>query len=138
MGADDYVTKPFSMKALMARVGALLRRVDAATDDDGGSRITCGPVTMDADRFEVLADGAPVTLTPTEFKLLKALISAGGRLRTRDRLIDEAVGIDVAVVDRTIDVHIASLRKKLGAHAGWIQTIRGAGYVWRPPVADDD
>jgi len=133
LGADDYVTKPFSMKSLIARVGAVLRRVESAGQSEKPVYQT-GPVTVDVDRHEVTVAGAVVTLTTTEFRLLKALIRGDGRLKTREQLIDEALGPDVAVVDRTIDVHIAALRKKLGAGAGWIQTIRGAGYSWREPA----
>jgi len=136
MGADDYVTKPFSMKSLIARVGALLRRTESAGQLDKPVYQT-GPVTLDVDRHEVTVDGIVVALTSTEFRLLKALIRADGRLKTREQLIDEALGQDVAVVDRTIDVHVAALRRKLGAGALWIQTIRGAGYSWREPAGQD-
>jgi two-component system phosphate regulon response regulator PhoB len=147
MGADDYVTKPFSMKALIARVGALLRRAQGGSMGlDVKKVISSGPVTLDAERHTVKVQkhvgalperGTPeqvaVALTTTEFRLLKALMVAEGRLRTRDQLIDAALGPNVAVVDRTIDVHVAALRKKLGSAAIWIQTIRGAGYAWRMP-----
>ncbi len=133
MGADDYVRKPFSMKALVARVGALLRRPQNGGSDSGRGAMSSGPVTLDAERHSVGVEGTAIALTATEFRLLKALMSAGGRLRSREQLIDAALGPNVAVVDRTIDVHIAALRKKLGPAASWVQTVRGAGYIWRTP-----
>lgn len=133
MGADDYVTKPFSMKALIARVGALLRRAREASAGSNPKVLSSGPVTLDTERHTVSAAGVDVALTTTEFRLLKALMVAEGRLRTRDQLIDAALGPNAVVVDRTIDVHVAALRKKLGSSATWMQTIRGAGYAWRMP-----
>ncbi|MFQ5414827.1 MAG: response regulator [Phycisphaerae bacterium] len=137
LGADDYVTKPFSMKTLMARVGALLRRAERAVATPDADVISSGPVTLDTQRRTVSAAGTEVVLTATEFRLLAALMAADGRLRTRNQLIDAALGVNVTVVDRTIDVHVAALRKKLGAAAGWMQTIRGAGYAWRRPANVD-
>lgn len=134
MGADDYVTKPFSMKALIARIGALLRRTQDRTTSNEKAILSSGPVALDSDRHSVTVDGTAVALTMTEFRLLRAIMAADGRLRSRDQLISAALGPDVAVIDRTIDVHIAALRKKLGSGAAWIQTIRGAGYTWRKPI----
>ncbi|MFQ5590901.1 MAG: response regulator [Phycisphaerae bacterium] len=138
MGADDYVIKPFSMKALVARVAALLRRLDGAAGAAADHQLSSGPVRVDTERYEVTVDGVEVALTMTEFRLLSALVAAQGRLRSRDELIDRALGPDVAVTDRTVDVHIASLRKKLGQAAPCLQTVRGAGYRWRPPTSADD
>ncbi len=138
MGADDYVTKPFSMKALIARVGALIRRSREETFDGQKSVVSSGPVMLDVERHSVSVEGVAITLTATEFRLLNAIMSAGGRLRSREQLIDAALGPDVAVVDRTIDVHIAALRKKLGSAASWVQTVRGAGYIWRTPDQGDE
>lgn len=138
MGADDYVTKPFSMKALIARVAALLRRSQEGTSDGAKNLLSSGPVSLDSERHRVTVEGAAITLTATEFRLLKAIMSAGGRLRSRDQLIDTVLGQDVAVLDRTIDVHIAALRKKLGSAARWVQTVRGAGYIWRLPDQGDE
>lgn len=138
LGADDYVTKPFSMKALIARVGALLRRSQEGVSNADEGVLSDGPVTLDAERHSVSVEGKVITLTTTEFRLLKAIMSAGGRLRSREQLIDAALGPNVAVVDRTIDVHIAALRKKLGSAAAWIQTVRGAGYIWRMPDQGDE
>jgi len=138
MGADDYVTKPFSMKALIARVGVLLRRTCDARPSSECSVLASGPVSLDPERHSVRVGDRPVALTATEFRLLGAIMAADGRLRTRDQLIDAALGENVAVVDRTIDVHIAALRKKLGDAAAWVQTVRGSGYVWRAPAPTDE
>ncbi len=135
LGADDYVTKPFSMKALMARVSAIIKR--RRTEAQSSHVIqTCGPISLDASRYDARVDGRAIELTTTEFRILHALLSSHGRLLSRNQLIDVAIGPDVAVVDRTIDVHIAALRKKLGSAAGWIKTVRGVGYTCRE-INDD-
>lgn len=126
MGADDYVTKPFSMKVLMARVGALLRRKAAL--EPAQSLLTAGPIVVDQSKHEVTAQGRPVNLTPTEFKLLTAILAARGRVLSRDQLMDRAMGTDVFVTDRAIDVHITAVRRKLGDCAWMIHTVRGVGY----------
>ena len=131
IGADDYISKPFNMKRLIARVGAVLRRFAAA--ERPGDVVAMGPITLDDSRLEVTVDGAPVSLTATEFKMLRTLMSARGRVLDREQMIDAVLGPTVAVTDRTIDVHIASVRKKLGSAAAWVQTVRGAGYTFRPP-----
>ncbi len=140
LGADDYLSKPCSMKVLAARVAALIRRATAAATNP--DVYTLGPITVDAGRHEVTVNGAPIVLTATEFRLLTALAAARGRVLARSQLIDKALGEDVAVTDRTIDVHITSLRKKLNhadeteSAARWIQTIRGVGYSLRAPAND--
>ncbi len=126
LGADDYVTKPFSMKVLMARVGAVLRR--KASAEPAQAMLTAGPVVIDQAKHEVMVSGRPVNLTPTEFKLLTAIFSARGRVMSRDQLMDRAMGADVFVTDRAIDVHITAVRKKLGETAWMIHTVRGVGY----------
>jgi DNA-binding response OmpR family regulator len=126
LGADDYVTKPFSMKILLARVAAVLRRNETPASDTGVLR--AGPLAIDTSKHEVTVDGEPAKLTLTEFKLLAALVNARGRVLTRDQLMDKAMGTDVFVTDRAIDVHITAIRKKLG-HANWlVHTVRGVGY----------
>lgn len=132
LGADDYVTKPFSMKLLLARVSALLRRAEAP--EAAGEVITIGPVSVNQSRYEVSVEGEPVALTTTEFRVLKTLMTASGRVLDREQLINLVLGPMVAVTDRTIDVHIAAVRKKLGAAANWIQTVRGVGYTFREPA----
>jgi two-component system phosphate regulon response regulator PhoB len=133
MGADDYVTKPFSMKLLLARVAALFRRSEAVEPTSEGDVLETGPIRVDVSRHEVRVDGVPVSLTATEFRLLRALIASGGRVLSRAQLIDSVLGTGVAVTDRTIDVHITAVRRKMGSAAGWIQTIRGFGYTFREP-----
>ena len=130
LGADDYVTKPFSMKVLLARVSAVLRRgeqADAGPAAEGGV-LRAGPLAIDTSKHEVTVDGDAVRLTLTEFKLLSALVSARGRVLTRDQLMDKAMGTDVFVTDRAIDVHITAIRKKLGPANWLVHTVRGVGY----------
>lgn len=131
LGADDYVTKPFSMKLLVARVAALLRRADATEIE--GDVIVQGPVRLDSSRHEITVGGRPITVTATEFRLLRTLMAGNGRVLTRAQLIESVLGTGAAVTDRTIDVHITALRKKLNEAAGWVQTIRGVGYTFREP-----
>lgn len=131
LGADDYITKPFSTKVVVARVAAIFRRLEAA---ETSPEILCaGPIRLDPERHEVTVAGEPAELTATEFKLLQALMAAGGRVLNRSRLIDRVLGTGAAVTDRMVDVHVTSLRKKLGEGAGWIQTVRGVGYTVRKP-----
>lgn len=132
LGADDYVTKPFSMKLLLARVGALFRRLDM--EGPKQDVLSAGPIHLDVNRYELTVEGEPIALTATEFRVLKALMSVNGRVLTRSHLIETVMGTAVAVTDRTIDVHITALRKKLGDAAGWIQTVRGIGYTFRQPT----
>ncbi len=134
LGADDYVTKPFSMKLLLARISAVFRRTD--TSPSGREVLREGPVTVDLARYLVTLDDEPVAVTATEFRILRALMAAGGRVLDRNRLIDVALGNETVVTNRTIDVHVTSLRKKLGSAAGWIHTVRGIGYAFRRPYAD--
>lgn len=131
LGADDYIRKPFSMKLLVARVSAVLRRKEAS--DQAGELLTIGPISIDRARHEVRVGDTPVQLTATEFRLLQALAAARGRVLDRDQLIDSVLGTGVGVTNRTIDVHVAALRKKLGDAANWIQTVRGVGYTFREP-----
>jgi DNA-binding response OmpR family regulator len=127
LGADDYVTKPFSMSVLAARVGAVLRR-SGSNGGNGKGHIKVGPIRIDRDRHEVNVDGEQVKLTLTEFRLLAALAAARGRVLTRNQLIDQAIGMDAVVTDRTIDVHLTSLRRKLGDGRKYLKTVRGVGY----------
>jgi two-component system phosphate regulon response regulator PhoB len=126
-GADDYVTKPFSMSVLVARIDALLRRAASAPALTKGV-FKAGPLVIDQHRYAVEHDGKNIALTLTEFKLLAALAVAKGRVLTRSQLMDQAIGLDTVVTDRTIDVHITTLRRKLGAARHCVQTVRGVGY----------
>ncbi len=126
VGADDYVTKPFSVKVLLARVEAVLRRT--ARPADAGEQMRLGPVLVDMQTHEAFVDDVPVKLTLTEFRLLSSLIAGNGRVLSRPLLMSRAMGPGVTVTERTIDVHITALRKKLGTHAALIRTVRGVGY----------
>jgi len=133
VGADDYMTKPFSMSVLVARIAALLRRAESQ-QGAGTEILSAGPIDIDLARHRVKVDGREVTLTLTEFRLLAAIVGASGRVLQRDRLIDVAMGDTAIVTDRTIDVHMTALRKKLGPARKYIQTVRGLGYK----LAEDD
>lgn len=129
LGADDYIRKPFSVKLLLARVAAVLRRHD---DTPATTEVlTVGPITLDRGRHEVRVDNSAVDLTATEFRFLSVLMSGRGRVLSREQLIEEVLGQGAAVTNRAADVHIASLRRKLGDAAACIQTIRGVGYAFR-------
>lgn len=133
LGADDYIRKPFSMKLLLARVNAVLRRQRAASGQP--EVVTSGEVVLDHGRHEVTVAGERLDLTATEFRILAALMMARGRVLTREQLIDTTIGHGAAVTNRAMDVHIASLRKKLGPAANCIHTVRGVGYAFRPAEA---
>ncbi len=126
LGADDYVSKPFSIRELLARVKALLRRRENASTPK--EVVAAGDIVIDSGRRTVTAGAAEVQLTATEFNLLRALAERAGRVMSREQLITLACGEDAAVVDRTIDVHVAALRKKLGKRGDRIETVRGVGY----------
>ncbi|HYF64516.1 MAG TPA: response regulator transcription factor [Herpetosiphonaceae bacterium] len=136
MGADDYVVKPFSLREIIARVRAMLRRSygDLAAPS-AGQRITFGDIDIDLERLQVLLRGQPVTLTPTEFRLLRHLASNPDRPFNREALIEVVWGYDSSVGnERTVDVHIRHLREKLEddpANPRWLVTVRGVGYVLR-------
>ncbi|MFM2218584.1 MAG: Phosphate regulon transcriptional regulatory protein PhoB [Planctomycetota bacterium] len=130
VGADDYVTKPFSVRVLMERIKALQRR-KTATPDDENDTVTRAGITLDRRRYRVSVDGKPVELTKSEFRLLDTLIRQPGRAFDRTELIDSALGEDTLVLERTIDVHIRALRKKIGPNADAIETVRGVGYRFR-------
>ena len=125
LGADDYVTKPFSVKELIARIHAVLRRPEGG---EAVQRIVIGPLIIDLDKHEVTVAGARTDLTATEFKILQFLASRKGRVFSRDQILDFLWGQEKAVIDRTIDVHIRNLREKLGGAGSLIKNIRGVGY----------
>ncbi len=128
MGADDYLTKPFELPVFLARVRALLRRgMPVGTAEDEG-QIKVGDLTVDLDGYRVTCGKKELALTPSEFKLLVALLKSAGRVLTRERLIDLVQGQGVTVVDRAIDTHVFGLRKKMGKCADSVETIRGVGY----------
>ncbi|MDP9174776.1 MAG: response regulator transcription factor [Planctomycetota bacterium] len=139
LGADDYVTKPFSVKVLLARVSTVLRRSEAGTGlvAEGGM-LKAGPLSIDTLKHQVTVDNDAIKLTLTEFKLLSALLMARGRVLTRDQLMDKAMGTDVFVTDRAIDVHITAIRKKLGGANWLVHTVRGVGYRLRESPDETD
>ena len=132
MGADDYVTKPFSNKILLEKVKVQLRR--SQSPPDSTDVIEHLGVKVDRIRHRITFDGSELDLTPTEFRLLECLVRQPGRAFTRHQLMDAAIGEGSIVLERTIDVHVKTLRKKLldaGAHLELIETVRGVGYRFR-------
>ena len=134
LGASDYVTKPFSPRVLTARIKAVLRRGDEADGDDATLRVN--DLTIHVGRHQVIVDGAPAELTATEFRILVYLARRPGWVFTRQQIVDAAQGDDVFVndrfvTDRSVDVHIVSLRRKLGTCGAYIETVRGVGYRLR-------
>lgn len=130
-GADDYVTKPFSPKVLVARVQAVIRRVlqeQVAENKTKGGIISIHSLTIDPGRHEVLSNGQPIQLTNTEFTILLQLAIRPGWVFTRQQIIDQARGYDYLITPRAIDVQIFGLRKKLGSTGRYIETVRGVGY----------
>ena len=126
VGADDYVTKPFSVKVLLQRIRVLLTRRQPS--DDLPERLEAHGVTIDRVAHESTADGVALPLTPTEYRILETLMSQVGRAYTRADLMSAAIGEDTIVLERTVDVHIRALRAKLGPRARLIETVRGIGY----------
>ena len=127
LGADDYVTKPFSPRELVLRIRKLLARRQGS-DDDAGSLLRIGEIEIDVPRHVVQLSGQAVTLTVTEFKLLEVLARRRGRVQSRDRLLQDVWGYENPIDSRTVDTHMRRLREKLGTHASRLETVRGVGY----------
>ena len=129
LGADDYVLKPFSPKVLFSRIKAVLRRGKEA--DKTAKMVRFGDFQLEVDRYLLRKADKVIPVTLSEFGILKRLLMNRGKVLTRSQLLDDIHNDDAFVVDRNIDVHIASLRKKLGPHFDWIETVRGIGYRFR-------
>ena len=126
LGADDYVTKPFSVRELILRVKVILKKQTESVESD--ESIEFGPIKLNLDAHEVLINNDEIVLTALEFKLLKHLIKRRGRVQTRDQLLGDVWGYSSEVTTRTVDTHIKRLREKLGTVGDYIQTVRGIGY----------
>ena len=127
-GADDYLVKPFGMMEMVSRVRAVLRRSGGGDPSRDTVRLTLGPLTLDPESHTVTVDGENVTLTLKEFELLRTMMARPGVVFTRDRLLSEVWGTDYDGETRTVDVHIRTLRQKLGDAGAMIGTVRGVGY----------
>jgi two-component system alkaline phosphatase synthesis response regulator PhoP len=133
LGADDYVAKPFSPKVLFSRIKAVLRRSKEA--EKAPKIISFGDFTLEPDRYLLRKGDKLITITLSEFGILRRLLVNRGKVLTRNQLLDDIYNDDSFIVDRNIDVHIASLRKKLGPHFDWIETVRGVGYRFREEMS---
>jgi two-component system phosphate regulon response regulator PhoB len=137
LGADDYLTKPFSPRELVLRAQAILRRAREATPPAGGRIIRAGPLRLDLGAHQATLDGDELSLTPTEFRLLQALLERKGRTQSRRQLLEKAWDVRSEISDRlqtrTVDMHVRRLRSKLGAAGDWLETVRGFGYRFRTP-----
>ena len=131
LGADDYITKPFSPREVVLRVSAVLRRIQVGKQTESTKRIETHGVTIDLDKHQVLTESGPIDLTATEFKLITLFARSPGRVFTRDILMDVIWGQDYYGIDRTVDTHVSRLRRKLGEFGKHIETVHGVGYRFK-------
>jgi len=129
LGADDYVTKPYSPRELVLRIRKLLKRMKSG--DDPGDHLRIGVLEIDISHHAASVDGKAVTLTATEFNLLALLAKRRGRVQTRERLLQDVWGYETAIDTRTVDTHMRRLREKIGTAADYLETIRGVGYRFK-------
>jgi two-component system phosphate regulon response regulator PhoB len=135
VGADDYVTKPFSVREVVLRARAVLRRASGKPAERPVAEV--GPIRVDNDAHRVYVDGAEVALTPLEFKLLRTLMTRLGRVQPRERLLEDVWEMSTEVETRTVDTHMKRLREKLGSARDLIETVRGVGYRMIDPASRD-
>lgn len=128
LGADDYITKPFSPRVVLARIKAVLRRREEAAVNTSSSIIKADKLVIDLDRHEAKIEDEVLSLTALEMRILSTLASSPGKVFTRFQIVESTQGVGVGVTDRSVDVHIVSLRRKLGDSAKLIETVRGVGY----------
>lgn len=132
LGGDDYVTKPFSINELISRIKAILRRTEKGVEEPALENIlTYKGVLLNPDNYTLKVDGADIKVTKTEFEILRLFLKHRGKIFSRDNILDSIRGNDVYVIDRTIDVHIMNLRKKLGNYKNIISTFSGVGYGFK-------
>jgi two-component system phosphate regulon response regulator PhoB len=136
VGADDYVTKPFSVRELMLRLRAVLRRVGEVPGPAAARRIQFGVLTVDPEAHQVWVEGQEMVLTALEFRLLTTLLERRGRVQTRTTLLEDVWGIHADITTRTVDTHVKRLREKLGAAGDYVETIRGVGYRLRSQAGE--
>ncbi len=140
MGADDYVTKPFSPREVVARVRAVLRRAQPSAEKEPPPVLRVGPITLDRSTHTVTVNGEPADLTPTEFDVLQTLMSAPGRVYSRAEILEAVQGVAFEVYERTVDAHIKNLRRKIepdSSNPSYVLTVRGAGYRLNPRLEDE-
>lgn len=137
LGADDYLTKPFSPRELVLRVSAVLRRAQSPAVAGSSRTLRGGGIVVDLNALAVTVETEPVDLTPTEYRLLVALLDRRGRVQDRQQLLEAAWDVHTRIETRTVDMHVQRLRSKLGSAGDWIETVRGFGYRFRAKQGEE-